>query len=78
MGFHSPSTLVCPNLSKLFPPERPHIPEWNVVVVVRVPRCVDFPAFEPFLWESLEDRRWTTWKMVFLLALAFSFRCGQL
>ena len=71
-----------PCLSKLLkafsssrPPERPRVPEWDLA---RVLRCLRSPAFEPPRWESLEDRRRTTWKTVFLLALASSCRRSEL
>ena len=46
--------------------------------VAQVLCCLRFPALEPPRWESLEEHRQTTWKTVFLLALAFSCRRSEL
>ncbi len=57
------------------PPNRLRVPEWNLMTVLN--RLMEAP-FEPPKFDTIFQRKMTTWKTVFLLALACAKRASEL
>jgi hypothetical protein len=57
------------------PPVRTRPPEWDINEVLG---ALMKPPFEPPRWDSVSQKKFTTWKTVFLFALASARRCGEI
>ena len=54
---------------------RPKVPEWDLTTVLQILRKA---PFEPPRFDTVQQKKLTTWKTVFLLALACAKRASEI
>ena len=75
VGTHPTLSGLLANFQTDRPPQRNRVPDWDLSTVLW--KLTESP-FEPPKWGSTEEKQFTTWKTVFLLALASSKRASEL
>lgn len=75
IGSHPVLSSLLSNFGVSRAPVRNKVPDWDLSTVLS--RLMG-PDFEPPKWDSTTDKLRTTWKTVFLLALASAKRAGEL